>query len=167
MSSLEEQKTFCKASRLGYSRAATGRGAGCRLARAKEKEKWLYQQQQAPTDMQTCQSIRACLRREVPTDREARSQAQRRQQREREMITLARVEMTLTELPRELATKAERTQNHDRPHPGAQRERTRAVWRRGKVEPERPSAGTNDLHGQRLEGEVSGAGQSSRPHVKA
>ena len=40
VSSLEEHKTFHKASRWGYSRAATGRGAGragCRLARARER----------------------------------------------------------------------------------------------------------------------------------
>ena len=40
VSSSEEHKTFHKASRWGYSRAATGRGAGrarCRLARARER----------------------------------------------------------------------------------------------------------------------------------
>ena len=85
MSSSEEQKTFYKASRWGYSPAATRRGAGrarCRFARARVRAKWLYQQQQAPPDMQTGKSIRARLRREVPTDHEARSQAQRRQPRE-------------------------------------------------------------------------------------
>ena len=39
------------------------------------------QQQQAPPDMRTGQSAKACLRREVPTDHEARGQAQRRQLR--------------------------------------------------------------------------------------
>ena len=39
------------------------------------------QQQQAPPDMRTSQSAKACLRREVPTDHEARGQAQRRQLR--------------------------------------------------------------------------------------
>ena len=39
------------------------------------------QQEQAPPDMQTGQSIRACLRREVPTDIEPHSQTQRRQLR--------------------------------------------------------------------------------------
>ena len=40
VSSSEEHKTFHKASRWGYSRAATGRGGGrarCRLARARER----------------------------------------------------------------------------------------------------------------------------------
>ena len=55
---LGEHKTFLKASRWVYSRAATGRGAG----RAR---------------------IRTCLRREAPTDDEARSHAQRGQLRER------------------------------------------------------------------------------------
>ena len=39
------------------------------------------QQKQAPPDMQTGQSIRACLRRGVPADHEAHSQPQRRQLR--------------------------------------------------------------------------------------
>ena len=73
-----------KALRWGHSRAATGRGAGrarCRLARARVRAEGLYQQEQAPPDMQTGQSVYACLRREVPTDHEARGQAQRRQLR--------------------------------------------------------------------------------------
>ena len=63
---LGEHKTFLKASRWVYSRAATGRGAGrarCRFARARVRAEWLCQQQQAPPDMMTGQSIRTCLRR--------------------------------------------------------------------------------------------------------
>ena len=43
---LGEHKTFLKASRWGYSRAATGRGAGrsrCRFARARVRAEWLHQ----------------------------------------------------------------------------------------------------------------------------
>ena len=71
-----QHKTFLKASRWVYSvysRAATGRGAGragCRFARARVRAEWLCQQQQAPPHMMTGQSIRTCLRREVPTDHE-------------------------------------------------------------------------------------------------
>ena len=85
MSSSEEHKTFHKASRWRYSRAATGRGAGrarCRLARARVRAEWLYQRQQAPPDMQTGQSVYTCLRREVPADHETHSQAQQGQLRD-------------------------------------------------------------------------------------
>ena len=43
---LGEHKTFLKASRWFFSRAATRRGAGragCRFARARVREEWLYQ----------------------------------------------------------------------------------------------------------------------------
>ena len=89
---LGEHKTFLKASRWGYSRAATGRGAGrvgCRFARARVRAEWLCQQQQAPPDMMTGQSIRTCLRREVPTDHEAHSHTQRGQLRERVSYALS------------------------------------------------------------------------------
>ena len=89
---LGEHKTFLKASRWVYSRAATGRGAGrarCRFARARVRAEWLYQQQQAPPDMMTGQSIRTCLRREVPTDHEAHSHTQRGQLRERVSYALS------------------------------------------------------------------------------
>ena len=85
VSSSEEHKTFDKASRRGYLRAATGRGAGrawCRLARARVRAEWLYQRQQALPDMQTGQSVYACLRREVPVDHKAHSQAQQGQLRD-------------------------------------------------------------------------------------
>ena len=74
---LGEHKTF-KTSRWVYSRAATGRGAGrarYRVAQALVRAEWLYQQQQAPPDMMTGQSIRTYLRREVPTDHEAQPYA--------------------------------------------------------------------------------------------
>ena len=48
---------------------------------AQAREKQEAPQQQAPPDMRTGQSAKACLRREVPTDHEARGQAQRRQLR--------------------------------------------------------------------------------------
>ena len=89
---LGEHKTFLKASRWVYSRAATGRGAGrarCRFARARVRAEWLCQQQQAPPDMMTGQSIRTCLRREVPTDHEAHSHTQRGQLRERVSYALS------------------------------------------------------------------------------
>ena len=92
---LGEHKTFLKASRWVYSRAATGRGAGragCRFARARVRAEWLcqqQQQQQAPPDMLTGQSIRTCLRREVPTDHEAHSHTQRGQLRERVSYALS------------------------------------------------------------------------------
>ena len=78
MSSSQEHKTFHKASRQGCSRAALWPSAGrarCRLAQARERSRTAPQQRQAPREMQTGQSIRACLRREVPADHEARSQA--------------------------------------------------------------------------------------------
>ena len=48
---------------------------------AQSREEQEAPQQQAPPDMRTSQSAKACLRREVPTDHEARGQAQRRQLR--------------------------------------------------------------------------------------
>ena len=77
VSSSKEHKSFDKASRCGQSRAATGRGAGragCRLARARRRSR-TAPQRQAPPHMLTGQSIRACLRREVPADHEAHSQS--------------------------------------------------------------------------------------------
>ena len=50
-------------------------------AQAREEEHKTPQQKQAPPDMQTGRSIRACLRRGVPADHEAHSQTQRRQLR--------------------------------------------------------------------------------------
>ena len=86
VSSSEEHKTFHKASRWGYSRAATGRGAGrasCRLARARERaEKDSFNDNRLH---QTCRPVNqedACLRREVPADHEAHSQAQQGQLRD-------------------------------------------------------------------------------------
>ena len=89
---LGEHKTFLKASQWVFSRAATGRGAGragCRFARARVRAEWLCQQQQAPPDTLTGQSIRTCLRREVPTDHEAHSHTQRGQLRERVSYALS------------------------------------------------------------------------------
>ena len=48
---------------------------------AQAREEQEAPQQQAPPDMRTGQSAKACLRRAVPTDHEARGQAQRRQLR--------------------------------------------------------------------------------------
>ena len=48
---------------------------------AQAREEQEAPQQQAPPDMRTGQSAKACLRREVPTDHEAHGQAQRRQLR--------------------------------------------------------------------------------------
>ena len=67
MSRSDLHKTFNKASRWGHSRAATARGAGRARCGLREHGR---QQEQAPPDMLTGQSIRACLRREVPTDHE-------------------------------------------------------------------------------------------------
>ena len=81
-----------KASRWFFSRAATGRGAGCarcRFARARVRAEWFCQQQQAPPDMMTGQSIRTCLRREAPTDHEADSHTQRGQLWERVSYALS------------------------------------------------------------------------------
>ena len=92
-------------------------------AQAREEHK--TPQQQAPPDMQTGQSIRACLRREVPADHEAHSQPQRRQLRR----------VATTELRRECTpeTEARKAKPWQRttiaPHAGAQREQTRAKWR--------------------------------------
>ena len=57
--------------------------------RARARAEWLFQQQQAPPDTMTGQSIRACLRREVPTDHEAHSHSQRGQLRERVSYALS------------------------------------------------------------------------------
>ena len=54
-----------------------------RLARARVRAEWLYQRRQALADMQTRQSVHACLRLEVPADHETHSQAQQGQLRER------------------------------------------------------------------------------------
>ena len=80
VSSSEEHKTFHKASRCGFSRAATGRGAGrarCRLARARERaEKDSFNDNRLH---QTCRdrsiSIRMSVSRSA-ADHEAHSQAQ-------------------------------------------------------------------------------------------
>ena len=118
VSSSEEHKTFHKASRWGHSRAATGCGAGCARCGLHEHGR---QQRQAPPDMMTGQSIRTCLRREVPTDHEAHSQTQRRQLRR----------VATTELRRECTPEGKLERRaRSRPHSGPQRERTRAGRRR-------------------------------------
>ena len=66
-------------------------------AQAREEEHKTPQQKQAPPDMQTGQSIRACLRRGVPADHEAHSQPQRRQLRR----------VATTELRRDCSPEAE------------------------------------------------------------
>ena len=100
-------------------------------------------QQQAPPDMRTGQSAKACLRREVPTDHEARGQAQRRQ--------LRRV---ATELRRDHDPEARaKHAKHDRIRTQADHQ-SRMTSVRGKQ---------NDLHAQSLEGIAGGAGQSSKP----
>ena len=96
MSSSWEHKTF-KASRWGHSRASTRRGAGRARCGLHEHGR---QQEQAPPDMLTGQSIRACLRREVPTDHEPHSETQRRQLRR----------VAPTELRRECTPEAEAEQ---------------------------------------------------------
>ena len=119
MSSSEEHKTFNKASRWSYSRAATGRGAGRARCGLYEHGR---QQEQAPPDMRSGQSAQACLRREVPTDLEAHSQSQWRQLRR----------VATTELRRDCSLEAE-AEHRDRSHPHSlpQRELTReGLWRR-------------------------------------
>ena len=75
-------------------------------AQAREEEH-KTPQQQAPPDMQTGQSIRACLRREVPADHEAHSQPQRRQLRR----------VAKTKLRRECTPEAEAGKATPRSHP--------------------------------------------------
>ena len=90
------------ASRWRHSRAATGRGAGRARCGLHEHGK---EQEQAPPDMMTGQSMQTCLRREVPTDHQAHRQAQRRQLRR----------VTKTELRRERTPEAEAEHaKHDR-----------------------------------------------------
>ena len=114
---------------------------------AQAREEQEAPQQQAPPDMRTGQSAKACLRREVPTDHEARGQAQRRQ--------LRRV---ATELRRDHDPEAgAKYAKHIRTQADHQ---SRMTSVRGKQK---------DLHAQRLEGTHRGggdagdAGQSSRP----
>ena len=118
---------------------------------AQAREEQEAPQQQAPPDMRTGQSAKACLRREVPTDHEARGQAQRRQ--------LRRV---ATELRRD----------HD-PEAGAKH----AKHDRIRTQPDHQSRMTsvrgkqNDLHAQRLEGTqvvlVSPANQPAQRRARA
>ena len=118
---LGEHRTFLKASQWVYSRASTGRGAGragCRFARARVRAEWLCQQEQAPPDMMTGQSIRTCLRREVPTDHEAHSHTQRRQLRERVSYALSnRVSAGLQPGGRSGNTMIQSRRVHDRGKP--------------------------------------------------
>ena len=110
----------------------------------------LYQQEQAPPDKQTGQSIRACLRREVPTDHEAHSQSfngsapwklKRKKKKPyhgkrrsgdsygNECRTHSRVDTTLTELRRDRDPEAEagRTRRPRSPHTQALREHAQHV----------------------------------------
>ena len=75
MSSSEERQD------LRQGGLAMGFVSGDRLAAgtAQAREEQEAPQQQAPPDMRTGRSAKACLRREVPTDHEARGQVQRRQ----------------------------------------------------------------------------------------
>ena len=120
VSSLEEHKTFHKASRWGYSRAVTRRGAGRERCRACTStgacRKGPYQRQQGPPDMQTGQSVYACLRREVPADHEAQSQAQEGQLRD-ERRSHSRVVTTYTCFGGAAAKTPKRNEHvdHDRP----------------------------------------------------
>ena len=72
---LGEQKTFNKASRWGTiaSSDRTRRWTCSVRGQHKHGRSRETPQQQAPPDMRTGQSAKACLRREVPTDHEARS----------------------------------------------------------------------------------------------
>ena len=79
--------------------------------------KALNQQEQAPPDMMTGQSLHSCLPREVPVDNKAHSRTQRRQLRR----------VATTDFRREWATEVEAGHRaRSRPHSGPQRERTRA-----------------------------------------
>ena len=121
----------------------------------------------------------ACLRREVPADlrrpkRDSQTMAKRSGDScgTRVMITLARVETTLTCFGGIASpeAKAERTRRPRSLHTQVLREReqTRVKWRRGSHEPGGPSSVTNDLRHRARRGRSipqSGAGRSSRPHV--
>ena len=90
--------------------------------------------QHAPPDMLTGQSSQACLRREVPADREAHSH---------------RFGGSRPRRPKRNA----KARSH--PCSALRRERTGDGWRRERNEPEQPSSGITDLHVQCLEGEES------------
>ena len=91
--------------------------------------------------MLTGQSMQTCLRRELPTDHEARSHEQLRR-------------VATTELRRESTLEAEvEHAKHDRIRTQAPSE-----------ESEQPSSGVNDLHAERA-GEGGGACQTSRPRA--
>ena len=98
-------------------------------AQAREEEHKTPQQKQAPPDMQTGQSIRACLRRGVPADHEAHSRSGD--------------SCATTELRRECTPKAEAGEsqtmgtNHDRPTRRCS-EQTRAERRHGMTSGTRP-----------------------------
>ena len=118
---------------------------------AQAREEQDAPQQQAPPDVQTGQSAKACLRREVPTDHEARGQAQRRQ--------LRRV---ATELRRDRDPEAEaKHAKHNRIRTQADHQ-SRMTSVRGKQ---------NDLHAQSLEGTqvvlVSPANQPAQRRARA
>ena len=73
---LGEQKTFNNASRWGTIASSDRTRRWTCSVRGQHKHgrsRETPQQQQAPPDMRTGQSAQACLRREVPTDHEARS----------------------------------------------------------------------------------------------
>ena len=142
-----------------FSRAATGRGAGrawCRFARARVRAEWLYEQRQAPPEMMTGQSIRTCLRREVPTDHEAHSHTQRGQLRERVSYALSnRVSTGLQPGGRSGNTTIQSRRVHDR---------EKADQSKALREVQNAVCGT-DLRGTDSNDEAVPATRKSGPHV--
>ena len=153
-------------------------GAG--LHKHGERSRTAPQQRQAPRDMQTGQSIRACLRREVPADHEARSQASAGPllgSRSRTSKAKPRQDAAGTAAGRGVVRthkhsfggsrpwKPKRNADHDRSTLRCSERESRLV-RSGDVEWRRGVA--NDLrHNARRGRSVpqSGAGHSSRPHT--
>ena len=118
-------------------------------------------QQQAPPDMQTGQSSRACLCREVPADHEAHSRPQRGQLRRNECRSHSRVVTTLTELRRDRDPEAEAVTRRSRADEctiaGSQAEQSqkRGAERRLRT----------DLRGKDSNDEAFPATYKSGPHV--
>ena len=107
--------------------------------------------------MQTGQSSRACLRREVPADHEAHSRPQRGQLRRNECRSHSRVVTTLTELWRDRDPEAEAVTRRSRAVAGSQAEQSLKTGAERRLR--------TDLRGKDSNDEAFPATYKSGPHV--
>ena len=128
-------------------------------AQAREEQR-LHQKHKASPDTKTGQSAKTCLRREVPTDHEARSHTHA-------AGTAAEKESHDSHVRRAAAWKPNGSERKARSHPhsGSRRERTEDGWRRQRDEPEQPSSGDSAFYTRSAwRGRESGADHAQ--HVK-